>query len=108
MIENCSTDCRSALEKFSSCSGCCIHMGGLSFNNLVNHGGFSPCFCGPDVGKETSVDYSHSISQGNIPSQYTANAIIFTLAMNVPWNVKLHLKRNGGCVWLLLKCNEYN
>ena len=32
-LKNCSTDCRSALEEFSSRFGCCIHVGGLSFND---------------------------------------------------------------------------
>ena len=47
--------------------------------------------------EETIVDYSHSISLGNISSQCTANAIIFTLAMSVPWNVKQQMVDMYGC-----------
>ena len=43
------------------------------------------------------MDYSHSISLGNISSQCTANAIIFTLAMSVPWNVKQQMVDMYGC-----------
>ena len=32
-LENCSIDCRSTLEEFSSRFGCCIHAGGLSFSD---------------------------------------------------------------------------